>query len=126
MKTSFKYLGVYFFKNGNWHRTQKWIAEHASKAMHRLFSVFQQYEFKTSKKYKLFDALFHLWHTRKPRALSPLGSICIWNEVDLVPLACEGGVKLFFCNMGNEWGQRYWANPYKISSKILCVKNPQI
>ena len=38
--TSFKYLGVYFFKNGNWHRTQKCIAEHASKAMHRLFSIF--------------------------------------------------------------------------------------
>ena len=26
--TSFKYLGVYFFKNGNWYRTQKCIADH--------------------------------------------------------------------------------------------------
>ena len=50
-------MGVYFFKNGNWHRTQKCIAEQASKAMHRLFSVFHQYEFKTSEKCKLFDAL---------------------------------------------------------------------
>ena len=56
--TSFKYLGVYFFKNGNWHRSQKCIAEHASKAMHRLFSIFSKYEFKTSDKCKLFDALF--------------------------------------------------------------------
>ena len=55
--SSFKYLGVYFFKNGNWHRTQKCIAEHASKAMHRLFSVFNKYEFKTSEKCKLFDVL---------------------------------------------------------------------
>ena len=55
--TSFKYLGVYFFKNGNWFRTQKCIAEHASRAMHRLFSVFNQYEFKTSEKCKLFDVL---------------------------------------------------------------------
>ena len=54
---SFKYLGVYFFKNGNWHRTQKCIAKHASKAMHRLFSVFNNYEFKTSEKCKLFDVL---------------------------------------------------------------------
>ena len=57
---SFKYLGVYFFKNINCHRMQKCIAEHASKAMHRLFSVFHQYEFKTSEKYKLFDALVSL------------------------------------------------------------------
>ena len=55
--SSFKYLGVYFFKNGNWHRTQKCIAEHASKAMHRLFSIFHKYDFKTSEKCKLFDAL---------------------------------------------------------------------
>ena len=54
---SFKYLGVYFFKNGNWSRTQKCITEHASKAMRRLFSVFNQYEFKTNEKCKLFDTL---------------------------------------------------------------------
>ena len=55
--TLFKYLGVYFYKNGNWHRSQKCIAEHASKAMHRLFSIFSKYEFKTSDKCKLFDTL---------------------------------------------------------------------
>ena len=54
---SFKYLGVYFFKNGDWSRTQKCIAEHSSKAMHRLFSVFNQYEFKTYDKCRLFDTL---------------------------------------------------------------------
>ena len=37
--TSFKYLGIHFFKNGGWYRSQKCITEHASKAMHRLFSV---------------------------------------------------------------------------------------
>ena len=26
--TSLKYLEIYFFKNGNWHRSQKCIAEH--------------------------------------------------------------------------------------------------
>ena len=55
--TSFKYLGIYFFKNGCWNRSQKCIAEHASKAMHRLFSVFNHYEFSTREKCKLFDTL---------------------------------------------------------------------
>ena len=33
--TSFKYLEVYLLKNGSFNRTQKCIAEHASKSMHR-------------------------------------------------------------------------------------------
>ena len=55
--TSFKYLGIYFFKNGNWYRTQKSISEHTSKAMHRLFPVFHQFELSTKEKCKLFDQL---------------------------------------------------------------------
>ena len=39
------------------HRMQKCIAEHALKAMHRLFSVFNKYDFKTSEKCRLFDVL---------------------------------------------------------------------
>ena len=54
---SFKYLGVYFFKNGNWHRTQKCIADHASFALHNLFSLFTHVEISISQKCKLFDAL---------------------------------------------------------------------
>ena len=42
--TSFKYLGVYFFINGNWHRTQNCIADPASFALHNLFSFFTQVE----------------------------------------------------------------------------------
>ena len=55
--SSFKYLGMHLFRNGNWNRTQKHIAEHASKSLCRLFSVFRQYNFKTSEKSKLFDTL---------------------------------------------------------------------
>ena len=55
--SSFKYLGVTFFKNGSWNRTQKCIAEHASKSMYSLFSVFNQYEFKTKEKCNMFDKL---------------------------------------------------------------------
>lgn len=55
--TSFKYLGVYFFKNGNWFRTQKRLALHASYALHKLFSLFKQTELPTSEKCKLFDTL---------------------------------------------------------------------
>lgn len=57
MVTSFKYLGIHFFKNGNWHRTQKRLAQHASFALHKLFSLFGQVELTTSRKCKLFDIL---------------------------------------------------------------------
>ena len=48
--TTFKYLGVYFFKNGNWHRTQKCIANHASYALHNLFSVSNNVEISVTQK----------------------------------------------------------------------------
>ena len=53
--TSFKYLGIHFFKNGNWHRTQKRLSQHAAFALHNLFFLFRQIEF--SQKYKLFTVL---------------------------------------------------------------------
>ena len=34
---SFKYLGIQLYKNGNWNRTQKYIAQHASFSLHNLF-----------------------------------------------------------------------------------------
>ena len=53
----FKYLGVFFFKNGNWSRTQKRIAQHASFSLHNIFIVFNQLELPVSKKLDLFDSL---------------------------------------------------------------------
>ena len=53
----FKYLGIHFFKNGNWNRTQKRIPKHAAYALHNLFSLFNQFELPTSEKCKLFDTL---------------------------------------------------------------------
>ena len=55
--TSFKYLGIHFFKNGNWHRTQKRLSQHAAYALHNLFSLFKHIEFSTTQKCKLFDVL---------------------------------------------------------------------
>ena len=46
-----------FFKNGNWHRTQKKLSQHAAYALHNLFSLFKQIEFSTTQKCKLFDVL---------------------------------------------------------------------
>ena len=57
--SSFKYLGVYFFKNGNWHRTQKCITEHASKAMHRLFSIFHNMILKPQRNVNYLTLLFY-------------------------------------------------------------------
>lgn len=48
MVSSFNDLGIHFFKNGNWFRTQKRLAEHASYALHNLFSLFGQIELPTS------------------------------------------------------------------------------
>ena len=53
--SSFKYLGMHFFKNGNWYRVQKRIASHASYALHNLFGLFKQIELPISEKCKLFD-----------------------------------------------------------------------
>lgn len=40
----FRYLGVTIFKNGNWHRSQKCIAKHASIALYNLFAVLNNIE----------------------------------------------------------------------------------
>ena len=55
--SSFKYLGVYFHKNGNWYRTQKRIAQHASYSLHNLFTIFNQIDLPVSIKADLFDTL---------------------------------------------------------------------
>ena len=54
---SFKYLGVFFYKNGNWNRTQKRLAQHASMALHNLFIIFNQTELPFQQKLQLFDSL---------------------------------------------------------------------
>ena len=54
---SFKYLGITFFKNGNWYRTQKCIAKHSSFALHNLFTIFNTIELPISQKCDLFDTL---------------------------------------------------------------------
>ena len=54
---SFKYLGVYFYKNISWKETQKQISQRASISLHNLFIVFNQTELPTSQKLKLFDSM---------------------------------------------------------------------
>ena len=55
--SSFKYLGVELFKNGNWSRTQKHISQHASYALFRLYNLFNQITLTIHEKLKLFDSL---------------------------------------------------------------------
>jgi len=55
--TSFKYLGITLFKNGNWYRTAQTLAERGKRALHRLFTFINQYEFSTRKQLNLFDKL---------------------------------------------------------------------
>ena len=54
---SFKYLGITLLKNGNWYRTQKCIAQHASFALYNLFTVLKNIELPIVQKLKLFETL---------------------------------------------------------------------
>jgi hypothetical protein len=54
---SFKYLGVYLFKNNNWYRTQKVIAQHSLYSLHNLFIILNQTELSFNNKKSLFDSL---------------------------------------------------------------------
>ena len=55
--SNFKYLGLDFFKNGSWSRSQKNIAKRASYALNNLFLIFSNIELPLSQKCKLFDIL---------------------------------------------------------------------
>ena len=54
---SLKYLGITLFKNGNLDRSQKCIAQHASRALFNLFTIFNNAELSVPQKCKLFDTL---------------------------------------------------------------------
>ena len=54
---SFKYLGIMFYKNYSWNRTQKCLAEYGSFALHNVYRLLQDMNLKTSEKVKLFDSL---------------------------------------------------------------------
>ena len=53
----FRYLGIYFYKNGSWYRTHKRIAQQASYALHNLFIIFNQMNLYANDKCRLFDSL---------------------------------------------------------------------
>ena len=54
---SFKYLGMTLFKNGNWNRSQKCIAKHASFALYNVFTILNSAELPISQQCSLFDTL---------------------------------------------------------------------
>ena len=54
---SFKYLGIMFYKNGCWNRTQKTLAEYGSHALYNLYKLFQDMNITSNEKFKLFDCL---------------------------------------------------------------------
>ena len=54
---SFKYLGIMFYKNGSWNRTQKCLAEYGSFALYNIYKLFQDMHLNVNEKFKLFDCL---------------------------------------------------------------------
>ena len=51
--SSFKYLGIWLFKNGHFNRKQKKIAQQSMFALHSLFIVFNQLDLSMQDKIKL-------------------------------------------------------------------------
>ena len=43
-------LGIMFYKNGSWNRTQKCISEYGSYALHNLYRLLQDMDMKTTEK----------------------------------------------------------------------------
>lgn len=83
--SSFKYLGIYLFKNGNWSRTQKHISQQALFSLHNLFTVLNQTDLITSQKIELFNTLIEpilnygseIWgHHPAPEIESILNKFC--------------------------------------------------
>jgi hypothetical protein len=107
------------FKNGNWSRSQKTIAQHASLALHNLFRLFQNVDLPISQKCNLFDTLIasilnfgaEVWgmhsatdieliHTKFLRRL-----LCVKKSTNLAALYGETG--------------RY---PLEVNRKIIMLK----
>ena len=116
---SFKYLGVHFFKNGNWFRTQKRLAQHASYALHNLFTLFRQTDVPVTEKCKLFDTLVgsvlnyssEIWGIHEAKDIEAIHSkFCRWV---LNVKKCT--------NLSGLYGELERA-PFKIQRKFNMIK----
>ena len=54
---NFKYLGVMFYRNGSWNRTQNCLSEYGSFALHNLNRLFQNITLSYEENIKLSDCL---------------------------------------------------------------------
>ena len=129
---SFKYLGVHFFKNGNWFRTQKRLAQHASYALHNLFSLFRQIDIPITEQCKLFDTLVgsilnyssEVWGIHNAKDVEAIHSkFCRWvlnvkkstnlsglyGELGRVPFIIQRKINMI----------KYWAKLLKSSDTFL-------
>ena len=135
---SFKYLGIHFFKNGNWNRTQKRLANHASFALHNLFSLFNQVELPISQKCKLFDTLIssilnyssEVWGMNEAKDIEPLHTkfcrrilgvkkstnlVALYGELGRFPLIIARKLRML----------KYWQNILNMNNNML-TKNVYI
>ena len=54
---NFKYLGVMYYRNSSWKRTQKCLSEYGSFVLHNLNRLFQNITLSFKENFKLFDCL---------------------------------------------------------------------
>ena len=130
---SFKYLGVTFYKNGNWHRTQKCIAEYGTYALHNLYRTLSNIQLSTKEKLKLFDSLVgsvlsyasEVWgyskaddiervHTRFCRSLLGVKRSTnlsgLYMELGRIPLAVFRQIRML----------TYWSRIIKSQDPLIC------
>jgi hypothetical protein len=116
---SFKYLGVTLYKNGNWYRSQKYIAEHAAYSLHNLFIIYNQIDLPTHQKIRLFDTL-----------VAPIlnYAACIWGyhkSPDIENLHSKFCRKILYVKRSTNLNALYGELgrlPMSIQRKLLMIK----
>jgi hypothetical protein len=105
--SSFKYLGLEFFKNGNWSRSQERIADHAAFALHKLYIILEKVDMKVSDiMVQLFESLVgsillyasEVWGFHEANTVDKL--VGMYGELGLQPCSVLRKFRII----------KYWAN----------------
>ena len=125
--STFKYLGVYFFKNGNWNKTQKCIANHASFALHNLFSVFNNVEISTTQnalESSIINYSSEVWGCHEAKDIEMVHTkfcrkiLCVRQSTNVNGLYGElGRVPLYITRKVNML--RYWYKLLRLNEQAL-------
>jgi hypothetical protein len=133
--TSFKYLGVELYKNGNWHRTQQKIALHGQRSLHNLFRITSQVTLPLNEICNLFDTLVspvlnyssEVWGNNQAKSIELIHTkfcrkiLCVKKSTNLSGLYGElGRMPLLIQRQINVL--KYWVKILKLPNENLLKK----